>query len=182
MQMRPPQAPPPPPKPREYSFFDMFKLTLQKEGGYVNDKHDRGGETKFGVSKRAYPNEDIKNLTEDRAAQIYKKDYYDKVRGDDLPKPLAASLFDMAVNAGVRAASKLLQWILGEKEDGIVGEKTIKAANEQYKQDPHGLLDKYRDARIGYYKGLKQYDRYGRGWINRATEVNEAVKKWTEIS
>jgi lysozyme family protein len=162
------------------TYKDAINLTLQKEGGYVNDPHDRGGETNKGIAKKFYPNEDIKNMTDERATEIYKKDYFDKVSGDKMPLPLATNVFDMAVNSGIRSAAKLLQITVGAKPDGVIGAKTLKAAEEAYKADPKGTLDKYRDARIEHYKKLKQYDRYGRGWTNRAVQVNEVAKQWIE--
>lgn len=175
-----------PSQPRSYQ--DAIKLTIEKEGGYVNDKHDRGGETKFGIAKKFHPDVDVKNLTEEGAFDIYKTKYWDAVRGDDMPLPLATNVHDMAVNAGQRTSVKLLQNVVNGipgvgtvlKVDGVIGAKTLKAAEEAYKSDPTTTLDRYRDARIEYYKKLKQYDRYGRGWTNRAVQVNEVAKEWIE--
>lgn len=167
-----------PKTPRSYQ--DAIKLTIEKEGGYVNDKHDRGGETKFGIAKKFHPEVDIKSLTEEGAFNIYKTKYWDKVKGDDMPLPLATNVHDMAVNAGQRTAVKLLQTVTGATVDGVIGKQTLKAAQEAYDADPETTLDKYRDARIEYYKKLKQYDRYGRGWTNRAVQVNEVAKEWIE--
>lgn len=162
------------------TYNDIFDVTLGHEGGYVNDPNDRGGETNFGISKRWHPNVDIKNLTKSKAATIYKKDYYDKMQGDKLPVPVALPIFDMAINSGISRAVKLIQGVVGETVDGIIGNKTINAIQEFFTKDPIGLLDSYRDARINYYESLDQFDRYGRGWTNRATQVNEKAKEWTE--
>ena len=69
------------------NYLACIEVVLKSEGGYVNDPHDPGGETNFGISKRAYPSVDIKHLTKEGAIAIYKKDYWDKIKGDDLPLP-----------------------------------------------------------------------------------------------
>lgn len=90
-------VPPTATTPAQPSIFDQavaFVLAEKIEGGYVNDPRDPGGETKFGISKRSYPREDIKALTRDRAITIYKRDYWDKPGCDKLPPKLAVALFD----------------------------------------------------------------------------------------
>ncbi len=62
----------------EENFEKAMTFIFKWEGGYVNDGNDPGGETNFGISKRAYPNLDIKNLTKDEAKQIYYRDYWEK--------------------------------------------------------------------------------------------------------
>jgi len=111
--------------------FEVAILKVIKhEGGYVNDPKDSGGETKYGISKRAYPNLDIKNLTLQNAKAIYKKDYWDRIKGDLIKsQEIAESIFDFAVNAGVKTASKMAQLVLDVKPDGIIGPKTLKALN-----------------------------------------------------
>ena len=90
-------------------FDKAFEHVLGIEGGYVNDPKDPGGETKYGLCKRSYPTVDIKALTIEQAKAIYKRDYWDKVKGDDLPFPLNLFMFDAAVNQGVDPAIKMLQ-------------------------------------------------------------------------
>ena len=80
------------------NFQDAIKFTLKWEGGYVNHPTDPGGETRFGISKRSYPDEDIKNLSIARAMEIYKKDYWDANLLDTVVSPLCVVLFDMYVN------------------------------------------------------------------------------------
>lgn len=91
------------------SFDKIIDFVLKSEGGYVNNPNDPGGETKYGISKKAYPNLDIKNLTLEQAKDIYRKDYWDKVKGDSLPYPLDMCVMDMAVNAGVVASLNVLK-------------------------------------------------------------------------
>lgn len=89
-------------------YLKAFELIIGSEGGYVNDPRDPGGETKYGISKRAYPEIDISLLTEDDAKSIYYQDYYNKVVGPADPFYIAYPLFDTAVLHGVSSAKKLL--------------------------------------------------------------------------
>lgn len=89
-------------------FLLAMNYILENEGGYSNDKRDRGGETKYGISKKSFPNVDIKNLTIEEAEKIYKREYWDKLKLDDIEDDeLRIKLFDMAVNFGVGSAIKL---------------------------------------------------------------------------
>ena len=113
-------------------FFEAIEIILKHEGGYVNDKDDPGGETKYGITKRFYPNIDIKYLTKKEAKQIYKDDYWDKNRVDELPEQLRYIFFDMCVNMGRGTAVKILQRSAvssGQKiaVDGGLGPMTLKA-------------------------------------------------------
>jgi lysozyme family protein len=86
------------------SFDKAVGFVLSHEGGYSNDPKDPGGETNHGISKRAYPKLDIKNLTREDAIEIYRREYWDKINGDELPSGLDLICFDTAVNAGVSRA------------------------------------------------------------------------------
>jgi lysozyme family protein len=149
-------------------FDNAVELIFTFEGGskYTNDPQDPGGETKYGISKRAFPNLDIKNLTLDEAKKIYKERYWDKIQGDALPYHVALPVFDLAVNAGVGLASMMLQECLpGIMVDGQIGPKTVKAANEI---DKLTFISKYTKERIMFYASLKGFPRYGNGWVSRA--------------
>src|SRR5262245_64575336 len=105
------------------AFEPAVAKTLIREGGsrFTDDPNDHGGATKYGISQRAYPNVDIRNLTEDQAKAIYKRDYWDKVGGDSIASQLVAeNIFDTAVNMGVTTAVKLVQMTLGVGIDGKV--------------------------------------------------------------
>ena len=108
---------------------DAIAFVLEQEGGYTLDPNDPGGETNFGISKKAYPNEDIKNMTVDRASQIYERDYWIPCHCDQLPAPFAIAVFDTAVNQGTGTATKILQRALKLTADGIIGPNTLNAAN-----------------------------------------------------
>src|SRR3972149_3920166 len=112
------------------SWKEEIERTLEHEGGYVNDPHDPGGETQFGISKRRYPHLDIKNLTLDVACHLYKKDYYDVLRCEQFTSgQVRWKVFDIGVNMGVRTAAKLLQMAVLVTADGIIGPATIAATN-----------------------------------------------------
>ena len=109
-------------------FDDIIEITLHHEGGYVNDPNDLGGETNFGIAKRFYPDVDIKNLTKDEAKDIYRRDYWDKNKVDEMPKQLRHIYFDMCVNQGKGTAVKVLQRACNSKKadlkvDGGLGPK-----------------------------------------------------------
>ncbi len=103
-------------------------FVLSYEGGYVNDPNDAGGETQYGISKRAYPNLNIKALTVEDARNIYRKDYWEAVQAEQLPENMAFAVLDCAVNQGVGTACRLLQVSLDVNVDGVIGPKTIGAA------------------------------------------------------
>lgn len=144
------------------AFDRAFEILIGHEGGYVNDPNDRGGETKYGVSKRAYPNVDIKNLTLDGAKAIYKRDYWDKIRGDELPPGLALLAFDSAVNNGAGAAVRWLQAAVGATVDGVLGPKSMEAI-----RCTTGVAERFHAARVNAMTQMPTWDHHGRGWAKR---------------
>ena len=154
-------------------FEDIIEITLHHEGGYVNDPNDLGGETNFGIAKRFYPDVDIKNLTKDEASDIYRRDYWDKNKVDEMPEQLKHIYFDMCVNQGRGRAVKILQRAAnakgaGLKVDGGMGPKTLAAMK--------GVeLDRVRAYRVKYYADLvtrkPDLEKFHFGWFRRALEV-----------
>ena len=155
-------------------FNSAFNLLMQNEGGYVFNANDKGGETKYGISKRAYPNEDIKNLTLERAQEIYKRDYWNRCKCDQLPDCLSIAVFDFAVNSGTNRAIKLLQKALDVKADGIIGNQTIGAAN---RLNPRKTLDKYIDLRLSFVLNIVRKNPtqsvFLVGWTRRIERVKQ---------
>lgn len=147
------------------AFLRSVSRVLKHEGGYVNDPRDPGGETKYGISRRAYPDEDIANLTPERAMELYLRDYWEPVKGDQMPEPIAAMVFDIAVNQGVGTAIRLLQRAVGTKEDGILGPITLSGTLKP------GLLARLATERVLAYAKTKNFDVYGRGWVRRTLET-----------
>ncbi|MDZ7804703.1 glycoside hydrolase family 108 protein [Thiohalophilus sp.] len=102
---------------------------IKTEGGYVNDPQDPGGETKYGISRRAHPGIDIKNLTVDEATELYRIDYWDAYRCGELPPAFGLFLFDSVVQHRPGDAVKILQRAIGTTVDGDIGPKTIAATH-----------------------------------------------------
>ena len=145
-------------------FDDLIDRVLSHEGGYVNDPRDPGGETKFGISKRAYPGVDIKNLTRDQAINIYRRDFWDRVQGDKLPRAFAFQALDAAVNHGIGNAVRWMQRAAGVADDGVIGPMTLAAVS---RADPADLVLKFNGERLRFYTKLSTFDAFGRGWVNR---------------
>jgi lysozyme family protein len=144
------------------------------EGGYVNDPRDPGGETKFGISKRQYPAEDIPNLTLERAKSIYLRDYWTPIKGDQLPHELALCLFDMAVNSGVAQAVRTLQRAIDVPVDGILGPGTLGKALAL----PAQIVVTYFQAeRVLFMSKLPEFPTFGRGWTRRV--ISTAIEACT---
>lgn len=160
---------------RSASFECAVEKVLQAEGGYVNHKSDRGGETNFGISSRSYPNVDIKNLTVETAKDIYYNDFWKTGPYDSLNyAPLAEKTFNTAVNAGNSRAFKLLQQAVNAcgasvAVDGAIGPKTIAAVNSL---DGAKVLAAYREQQANFYKSLVLKDSsqavFLKGWLIRA--------------
>lgn len=141
-----------------------FVLKEQIEGGYVNDPRDPGGETNFGISKRSYPKLNIKALTRDDAIAIYKRDYWDACKCDELPPEIAVAVFDCAVNQGTGIAPRLLQKALRVTADGIIGPKTLAAA---HRADTAELVLDFLSWRLRRYAHTANAATFMRGWSKR---------------
>ena len=152
------------------NFPNCISFSLKAEGGYVNDPKDPGGETKYGISKRAYPSVDIKALTLADAIAIYKRDYWDKVQGDTLPAGVDMILLDAAINSGSNKSIKLVQRALGIKDDGSLGPVTLSAI---LKADPTKLINDSIEQRLAFLKSLPTWGRYGKGWTTRLHTLND---------
>lgn len=160
-----------------YDNFDpCMEEIFPQEGGYVNHKDDPGGETNMGISRRSYPDEDIKGMTKARAKEIYRRDFWDKVRGDDLPYGIDLVALDPAINSGVSRGSRWLQQGLGmtgKDVDGIVGNATVAAAKAA--PDRRAVIKAACAARMGFLRGLKTWGTFGRGWSRRVASVEAAA-------
>lgn len=146
------------------TYDEAFELLIGHEGGYVNHPKDPGGETKYGISKRAYPGEDIAGLTLERAKAIYRRDYWDRVEAEALPPEVRFDVFDVAVNSGVSTAVKMLQRAAFAEVDGVIGPKTRLALKSM---NPLVLLARVNGARLAYLADLPTWPAFGRGWAKR---------------
>lgn len=149
------------------NFDRAMDIILDEEGGYNNDPNDPGGETKFGISKRTYPDVDIKNLTRDGAKLLYKRDFWDQVSGDELPWPLCLYVGDAAINQGVKPAISMLQHALDTVQDGILGRVTLKRAKDSHEWH----WSRFMAFRAMRYQGTRNFDRFGEGWLIRLFNV-----------
>lgn len=126
--------------------------------------------TKYGISAGTYPNEDIPNLTLDRAALLYKRDWWDYFKGDSLPYAIGFNLLDAEVNHGHGVGVKFLQQALGftgKDVDGKVGPMTIGKLSVQNEDK---LLLAFFGIRLRYFTQIKTWPTYGKGWANRISD------------
>lgn len=125
------------------------------EGGFNDRPSDRGGPTKFGISKRAHPDVDIRNLTRDQAIEIYREWYWAPAKCEKMPGPVAVAHFDCAVNSGPWQAGKLLQRAVGAEVDGWVGPRTIEALRRAVAaSDATTVAERVIEARTRYVADL----------------------------
>lgn len=161
-------------------FDHCLEMLLKHEGGYVNHPKDPGGRTNLGVTQRVYEawvgrevtEQEMKDLTVEDVAPIYRANYWDAVWGDHLPSGVDWSVFDWAVNSGPARATKALQRIVGAVSDGVVGPKTIQAVMDM---DPVKIIDMMYEERQRFYQGLSTFDTFGRGWTRRNKETRQAA-------
>jgi lysozyme family protein len=149
-------------------FNKCIQVILEHEGGYVDDPDDLGGETKYGIAKRFFPNEDIKNLTVERAKEIYWEKYWQPMKLDSIDDEASAlELFDMGVNAGIRNATKMAQNIVNAIPDGDLGPKTIIAINSY----GNNFVTEYKESRRMYYVDITinrpANIKFLKGWLKR---------------
>ena len=159
------------------TFLKAFAVVLAMEGGFVDDKVDPGGRTKYGISQRQYPDLDITNLTLDDAHLIYLRDYWNPLSiGKIGDQRIALEVFEQAVHMGTTAAAEILQaaiFALGEDItiDGIIGPQTLNAVNKY--SDKDALLKLLNINQYLYYARLIERKpklvKYQRGWLKRVS-------------
>lgn len=144
-----------------------LELLLRHEGGFVNHSKDPGGATRYGITETVARSHGYKGkMTElplDLAKSIYKKDYWDRIRADDLPASIRFHVFDAAVNSGVSQAVKWLQEAAGVAIDGVVGPDTVKASQNV-------SAAKYSGIRLRFMTNLKTWEHFGKGWARRIAD------------
>jgi lysozyme family protein len=148
--------------------FDIaFDRLMGSEGGYVNDPQDPGGETQWGISKRSYPNLDIKAITRDQAKEIYRSDFWNRIHADELADGVAFQAFDFAVNSGIETAVRCLQRAVGAAPDGHWGPETRDKATKMSETD---TIMRFVAERLDFWRSLSTWYAYGRGWAGRAAQ------------
>ena len=166
----------------EDNFEQCLALVLKHEGGYVNNPKDPGGRTNLGVTQKVWeewvghPVDEaaMRALTPQDVAPLYKKNYWDKIKGDSLPAGVDYACFDLAVNSGVGRAAKLLQQAVGANPDGAIGPATLDAVASQ---NPRDVATEVCDLRLKFLQSLPTFATFGKGWTRRVSEVEETAFK-----
>jgi len=163
-------------------FEECLARVLKHEGGYVNDPLDSGGRTNLGVTQRVWEEfvghpvseADMRALTPQKVAPMYKIKYWNPSYCAVLPKGLDYVVFDFAVNAGTGRSVKTLQQAIGCVADGVIGPKTMAAINDANSKD---LIAKFSDARADFYQGIvarkPDQARFIKGWLNRVEDARK---------
>ena len=166
------------------NFQAAFDQVIKSEGGYTADPRDPGnslpdgrqGSTNLGCTQRVWEafighevdQAAMKALTPADVAPLYKANYWDKVKGDQLPAGLDYACFDAAINSGPGQAGKWLQQVLDVQADGVIGPGTLAAVAAH---SPADLISAYQFKRLAFLKRLKTWSIYGNGWGHRVAEV-----------
>lgn len=148
-------------------FDTAFNRLIGSEGGYVNNPNDPGGETNWGISKRSYPDVDIKSLTREDAKAIYRRDFWNRIHADDLYDGVAFQIFDFAVNSSIETAVRYLQRAVGVADDGHWGPVSAAAAKAASETDTLLLLNAER---LDFMTKLKNWPDASRGWARRIAQ------------
>lgn len=158
-------------------FNDIVAEVINMEGGFVDHPYDKGGQTKYGISQRSYPNIDIKNLTQDQAKNIYFKDFWDKYHCMLVPEKFRHLYFDMLVNHGPRNATLILQRALAGSAhskykylaiDGHFGTVTKEALASSFRLT---LLDLVSERLLFYARLIRRKPNqkvFFSGWVSRS--------------
>lgn len=164
------------------NFDTCMTMLLHHEGGFTADKRDKGnangGSTNLGVTSAVWADwtgtsaghDVMKALTPEDVKPLYKHNYWDRVKGDNLPSGLDWALFDWAVNSGSGRAARSIQRIVGVEADGGIGPMTLTAIGDF---DVNHLLDKLHYSRQSFYESLDDFQYFGNGWTRRNNETYE---------
>jgi len=164
------------------NFAEALKKVLEHEGGFVNHPNDPGGMTNLGITKAVWEEhcghrvteKVMRALTPADVAPLYKRKYWDKIKGDELPSGVDYLVFDAAINSGPGRAAKWLQGVVGVEQDGGIGPKTL-AAVKPYSADE--LIKDYSKRRLSFMMDLPTWDTFGKGWSRRVNEVETTALK-----
>lgn len=165
-------------------FNDALAVILRHEGGYVKHPRDPGGMTNLGITRRVWEEytgkpateADMRALTPAKVGPVYRKNYWDRLKCDNLPHGLALCVFDFGVNAGVSRSARYLQKMVGVTVDGLIGPGTLGAVRAFVVR--HGTAEavrQFQQLRRDYYRQLGTFPTFGRGWLRRVDETETAA-------
>ncbi len=160
------------------NFDSALQMVLVHEGGFSDHPNDPGGATMKGVTlttfRRFFGNDksvgDLKNITTEQLAQIYRTGFWNVCSGDDLPAGLDYAVFDLAVNSGPGRAAKFLQTSVGATADGSIGEQTLAKVKSAA---PPNMINSVCDQRMTFLRSLKTFEDFGKGWTKRVEDVRQ---------
>ena len=159
------------------NYAQALKQVLKYEGGYVDHPKDPGGPTNKGVTQAVYDNwrksqnlstQSVRAIADSEVAAIYRQEYWDRVRGDDLPSGVDFAVFDYAVNSGVSRAAKTLQAVVGVTQDGVIGPATIQATKTY-------VAMSITNRRLAFMQSLSIGSTFGKGWSARIADVKAQI-------
>lgn len=167
------------------TFDKAIPHLFRHEGGYADHPSDPGGATKYGITRatlsawrgRAVSKTDVRRLTRDEAAAIYRRRYWDALKADSLPAGADYCVFDAGVNSGPGRAAKWLQAAARVRQDGAIGPVTLAAVNAA---DPARLIEDICDLRLAFLRGLSNWAVFGRGWERRVGEVRRTAQAFRQ--
>ena len=168
------------------NFDYCLSHVLKSEGGYVNHPSDPGGRTNRGVTQavweswtgRKVTEAEMRALSDEDVAPLYRQMYWNAIRGDDLPSGVDLAVFDFSVNSGVARAARFLQGQVGVSQDGKIGPMTLRAVSSV---NPESLIKTYCAARQSFLESLKTFPVFGKGWTRRVSKVREDSLGLVEI-
>lgn len=155
----------------------LLALVLKHEGGFVHHAKDPGGATNFGVTQAVYNAyrrgrkqaiQSVRHIAMPEIKDIYRRQYWDAVRGDDLPDGVDYTIFDFAVNSGVSRSAQFLQRAVGASADGRIGPATLGAVRAR---KPGDVISDVNTARLAFLRGLRHWPTFGKGWRRRVDDV-----------
>lgn len=166
------------------NFQKALDAVLHHEGGFVNHPADPGGMTNLGCTKKVWEEwvghpvdeKTMRALTPGDVAPLYKRKYWDAVKGDELPDGVDYIVFDTAINSGPGRAIKFLQGCVGTDMDGALGPKTLAAVKAA---DPKKLVEDYAKRRLSFLQDLPTWATFGKGWGRRVAEVQNTASTMT---
>ena len=169
------------------NFEACLKETLRHEGGWSDHPQDRGGATMKGVTIGVYAQwkgrkvtkDELRAISDAEVAAIYRRNYWDKVRGDELPRGLDLVAFDAAVNSGPTRSAKWLQSSVGAAADGKIGPDTIHAAS---RAPIKASIMVACETRRRFLRGLREWPTFGKGWMRRVADVEAAALRMAEAA